>query len=176
MKRGIWDEETASAERHKWYIRNRSNSERNGHMSRRNSSCWETKVALKYICIILLPLVILELQLLCVSYLWGISAEELINSVGRFCLLLCVCITCYHRACLVVASWALLRVLWTCACWGLRLIFPLFISVSFCCSIALLVHGSGAVLFIEGVPFASSVCQVTLIIKITSNKHIQQLA
>ena len=27
---------------------------------------------------------------------------ELINSVGRFCLLLCVCITCCRRACIMV--------------------------------------------------------------------------
>ena len=53
---------------------------------------------------------------------------KLINSVGRFCLLLRLCETCCHWACLVVALWALLRTLWTCTYWELSLILFLYFS------------------------------------------------
>ena len=80
--------------------------------------------------ILLQPVVILEL--------WWSRAVELINLVGRFYLLLCVCEICWGRACFVVAPWARLRALWTSAYWGLSLIFYLY-SVSFCGSIFSLV-------------------------------------
>ena len=45
----------------------------------------------------LLQLVILDVQVLCVSQLWRSRATDIINSVGRFCMLLSVCGTCCRR-------------------------------------------------------------------------------
>ena len=55
-------------------------------------------------------------------------AAELVNSVGHFFRLLSVYGTCIRRACLLVAHWALLTILWTFACWGLTLIFYLYFN------------------------------------------------
>ena len=102
----------------------------------------------------------------------GVSrAAELINSVSRFCRLLCVCGTCCRRSCLVVTPWSLLRALWTCAYWGITLLF-LFISAFFCCSMACLVSWfwdrSG---LYRGIPFPDSMCQVIVIITFLVNWH-----
>ena len=84
------------------------------------------------------------------------GSVDLIDSVGRICLLLFIYGTCCRRACLVVAPWALLRAQWICAYW---LEFYIFISISFCCFSAWY-HGSGSVPVYKWITFPRSISRL----------------
>ena len=91
-----------------------------------------------------------------------ILPPQLMNSVGRFCLPLCVCVNYCRQACLALAPWALLRVLWAGAYRGLSLnflsLFPSFFAVL---QLAWY-HGSRSVLVYRDVSFPSYMWQVIL--------------